>query len=68
MIVDKLRPMPAMHLRLPDGWTATTKADSGEVCTRCAACSPNAASSLRVAAEWQDGKTDPMLIPPSQGE
>jgi hypothetical protein len=69
MIVDKLRPMPAMHLRLPEGWTATTNADSGEICTQCAACSPDTfAPSPLVGAEWPEAGTDPMLTLPPQGE
>ena len=65
LVVDKLRPTPALHVRLPDGWTTTTRSESGEVATMCERCMPDAsARTLRVAAlEFADPATDPMLVP-----
>lgn len=65
LVVDKLRPTPALHVRLPEGWTTTTRAESGEVATMCNRCFPDAAAhTMRAAAvDFADPATDPMLVP-----
>jgi hypothetical protein len=51
LVVDKLRPAPSLHVRLPEGWSATTRAESGDLTTICARCLPDAAArTMRVAS------------------
>lgn len=66
--VTGLKPQPAMHLQLPDGWAVSSKPESGELLITCPAC-PAVLVSIPppvvvTEAEVMDPATDPTLRPP----
>lgn len=64
--VTSLKPQVAMHLKLPDGWVASSKPESAELLTTCPNCPPVLVSvpPAAVSETFMDPTTDPTLRPP----
>lgn len=65
LVVDRLRPTVAMHLRLPGGWSATTKLDSGELYILCAACPADSTTLAPPPVVFSGSENEPTLAPPA---
>ena len=40
LVIDKMKPNVEIHLKMPDGWMAATRPESGELFITCPSCVP----------------------------
>jgi hypothetical protein len=61
--ITKLKPQAEMHVRLPDGWAASSLPESGELLITCPSCPPTLVTVPPVATT-PDPAMDPTVPPP----
>jgi hypothetical protein len=72
IVVTKLHPHTDMHLRMPGGWAASSKPESGELLITCPTCSPVLISIPPIPIDESDlvgdPATDPTLLAPKDSK
>ena len=63
MTIAKLQPNAAMYVKMPNGWTVSSKPESGDVLITCPSCAPVLVSIPPVAIDEADLVSDPATNP-----
>ena len=68
VVIDKLKPMFEGHLKMTEGWAATTLSESGELFVTCPKCNPVLVSVMPPPVQDEDIEvvgdpaTDPTML------